>query len=62
MGIVTYQCAFCGEQNEIVVDLSASRRQTFTEDCSVCCRPNLITLAIEEEGDVLVQVTREYEA
>jgi cysteine-rich CPXCG protein len=59
---VAYRCAFCGAENEIVVDLSAGRRQTFTEDCSVCCRPNLITLAIEEDGDVRLEVTQEYEA
>jgi hypothetical protein len=60
--MVTYRCAFCGEENEIVVDLGAGRRQTFTEDRSVCCRPNLITLAIEEDGDVRLEVTQEYEA
>ncbi len=62
MWIVTYRCAFCGEENEIFVDASAGRCQTFTEDCVVCCRPNLITLAIEEDGDVRLQVTQEYEA
>ena len=62
IGIVTYCCAFCGEENQIVVDPSAGRRQAFTEDCAVCCRPNLITLAIEEDGDVRLQVTQEYEA
>jgi hypothetical protein len=60
--MVTFHCAFCGEENEIVIDLGAGRRQTFTEDCSVCCRPNLITLAIEEDGDVRFEVTQEYEA
>ncbi len=61
MGTVTYHCAFCGEENEIVVDRSAGHRQTFTEDCSVCCRPNLVALAIEED-DVRLQITQEYEA
>jgi hypothetical protein len=62
MGIVTYPCAFCGEEGELLVDASAGRRQTFTEDCAVCCRPNLITLAIEADGEVSLQVTQEYEA
>ena len=62
IGTVTYPCAFCGEESELFVDPSAGRRQTFTEDCAVCCRPNLITLAIEEDGDVRLQVTQEYEA
>jgi hypothetical protein len=62
MATVTYSCAFCGEDNEVVTDPSAGRRQTFTEDCAVCCRPNLIALAFDEDGDVLGEVTREYEA
>ena len=57
-----YGCAFCGEENEVFVDTSAGRRQTFTEDCTVCCRPNLITLTIDDDGEVDVEVTQEYEA
>jgi hypothetical protein len=58
---VTYPCAFCGEENEVLVDPSGGRRQTFTEDCGVCCRPNLITLLVDENGDAELQVTQEYE-
>jgi hypothetical protein len=59
---VTYDCAFCGEENELLVDPSGGRRQTFTEDCAVCCRPNLVSVIIDENGDVDLQVTQEYEA
>ena len=59
---MAFGCAFCGEENETFVEPTAGRRQTFTEDCVVCCRPNLITLAFEESGDVLLQVAQEYEA
>ena len=59
---MTYECAFCGEENEMLVDPSGGRRQTFTEDCAVCCRPNLITLVVVDDGDVVLQVTQEYEA
>lgn len=62
IGAMAYQCAFCGEENQVFVDPSAGRRQTFTEDCSVCCRPNLITLGIEADGEVWLEVTQEYEA
>ena len=62
MRCVTYGCAFCGEENELTVDPSGGPRQTFTEDCTVCCRPNLITLTLDDEGDVLIEVTQEYEA
>ena len=59
---MTYGCAFCGEENEVFADPSGARRRTFTEDCTVCCRPNLITLAVDDDGDVELQVTQEYEA
>lgn len=58
---MTYGCAFCGEDNEVLVDPSGGARQTFTEDCSVCCRPNLITLVIDGD-DVSLDVVQEYEA
>ena len=60
--MVTYDRAFCGEENELLVDVSEGRRQRFTEDCAVCCRSTLITLVVGEEGDVELQVAQEYEA
>jgi hypothetical protein len=62
MTSVTYGCAFCGEDNDVFVDPSGGRRQTFTEDCAVCCRPNLITLTIEDDGEVLLDAAQEHEA
>jgi hypothetical protein len=59
---VEYACAFCGEENEVFPDRTGGRRQTFTEDCTVCCRPNLITLTFGDDGDVEIEVIREYEA
>lgn len=58
---MTYSCAFCGEDNEVLVDPSGGQRQTFTEDCTVCCRPNLITLVIHGDN-VSLDVVQEYEA
>jgi hypothetical protein len=59
---MTYGCAFCGEENDLFVDPSGGARQTFTEDCTVCCRPNLITMVFDADGDVELQVSQEYEA
>ena len=57
-----YECAFCGETNEVFLVVSAGRRQAFTEDCTVCCRPNLISLTVDDDGEVELSVTQEYEA
>jgi len=61
MELVTYSCAFCGEENDVLLDPSGGIRQTFTEDCTVCCRPNLITLVFEGD-DVRLEAVQEYEA
>jgi len=37
-----FQCAGCGEWNPTAVDESAGRRQSYVEDCQVCCRPNML--------------------
>ena len=57
-----YACAFCGEENDVLIDPSGGRRQTFTEDCAVCCRPNLITLILGDDGEVELEAVQEYEA
>jgi Cysteine-rich CPXCG len=38
----SFQCAGCGESNETTVDESAGTRQSYIEDCQVCCKPNLL--------------------
>ena len=40
----TYQCAGCGERNTTPVDESAGRRQSYVEDCQVCCKANLLSV------------------
>lgn len=40
-----FQCAGCGEWNETVVDESAGHRQSYVEDCQVCCKPNVLSVA-----------------
>jgi hypothetical protein len=37
-----FQCAGCGEWNATNVDESAGRRQSYVEDCQVCCKPNVL--------------------
>jgi hypothetical protein len=45
-----YVCDSCGEQIEIPVDISAGSRQSYVEDCPVCCNPNVVHVAIDEHG------------
>ena len=56
---MTYACAFCGEDNDTFVDPGGGARQVYTEDCTVCCRPNLITVTLDADGDPQLEVTQE---
>jgi hypothetical protein len=40
-------CPYCWETIEIALDLSVEEQQ-YVEDCSVCCRPIVITYRAEE--------------
>lgn len=57
-----YWCAFCGEENSVFLEDTGQRKQKFTEDCRVCCRPNLITITVEHNGTWNIEVEQEYEA
>jgi hypothetical protein len=46
-------CPYCGESISILVDDSLPE-QNYVEDCQVCCRPIVLDMAIDLEGDVTV--------
>lgn len=45
-----FLCPYCGEEISMVLDLSV-RRQTYVEDCEVCCNP--IEISYSTEGEAL---------
>ncbi|HMP72178.1 MAG TPA: CPXCG motif-containing cysteine-rich protein [Kiritimatiellia bacterium] len=47
----TLQCPYCWELIEISIDASVPD-QAYVEDCSVCCRPILVTV-VSEHGRVV---------
>lgn len=44
-----YQCPYCGELVEAVLDLSAGDQQ-YIEDCPVCCRPTVFLLETDGQS------------
>lgn len=48
-----FLCSFCGEENEIFVEPEDGKEQTITEDCSVCCRPNVLSIRIIGEQIII---------
>ena len=45
-----FQCASCGEWNSTTVDESAGRRQSYVEDCQVCCKPNVLRVEYDNSS------------
>jgi hypothetical protein len=50
----SYICDFCGEEIVVPIDLAAGHAQSYVEDCPVCCRPMVINVEIDEQGDASV--------
>lgn len=57
-GFATFVCAYCGEENEVFIEPEAGAKQVLTEDCSVCCRPNVLTVTVIED-EVFIQTELE---
>ncbi|MEO5904865.1 MAG: CPXCG motif-containing cysteine-rich protein, partial [Gemmatimonadaceae bacterium] len=50
-------CPYCGAEVEIAVDPGGGSRQSYVEDCTVCCSPWLVQVQYAG-GDVQVSVTQ----
>jgi len=50
----SFQCAGCGERNQTMVDASAGSRQSYIEDCQVCCKPNVLHIECDLAGQEFV--------
>ena len=46
-----FTCPYCWQEISFVLDLSAGR-QSYIEDCEVCCRPVQISYAVDSDGVV----------
>ena len=55
----SYLCDWCGEEIVVPLDVSAGSRQEYVEDCPVCCRPNIVTVEVDEGGEFQVWAARE---
>jgi hypothetical protein len=39
MESIPLMCPYCGEPTDLEIDESGGSRQSYIEDCPVCCRP-----------------------
>ena len=57
--VLLVDCPYCGEMIDILIDLSIET-QEYTEDCSVCCRPMVVTINTSQvESSVSVRSENE---
>lgn len=49
-----YLCDACGEEIVIPVDLAEGVDQEYVEDCPACCRPNVVHIHVEANGDIRI--------
>ena len=53
-------CPYCGEIVTILVDDSLPE-QEYVEDCQVCCRPMVLRVSVDVDGDAVVTARAENE-
>ena len=53
-------CPHCGERLDIDVDCSVEA-QSYVEDCQVCCRPIVVSVRVDGDGEPAVAVRAENE-
>lgn len=45
----SFHCPYCGEEISMVLDLSV-RRQSYVEDCEVCCNPIEVRYSVQDDA------------
>ena len=56
----TIGCPYCAEQISVLVDNSLPE-QEYVEDCQVCCRPMVLRVSVDADGDAAVTASAENE-
>lgn len=59
LGEAAYVCESCGEVIAVSVDRSGGAVQDYVEDCPVCCRPNVLHIELDDDGNVRVDARPE---
>ncbi len=54
-------CPYCGEQIEVLLDQQETGHE-YIEDCQVCCKPIVFSLAVDSTGRLQLSVRDENES
>lgn len=47
---ISADCPYCGETVDLFVDEGGGSRQSYVEDCPVCCRPWQVDVTQSRDG------------
>ena len=53
-------CPYCGEVIDVLIDHQEAGHQ-YIEDCQVCCKPIIFSVAVDSMGNLFVSVRDENE-
>ncbi len=56
-----FLCPYCGQSNELLVDMTGGAHQEFVVDCETCCAPIVISLKVRGETILALDVRKENE-
>jgi transposase-like protein len=48
---VGVSCPYCGEEADLDIDEGAAGRQSYVQDCPVCCQPWQVEVFRDSDGD-----------
>lgn len=52
------QCPYCGQPTELTVERTMAK-QSYADECPVCCRTILLEVATDEDGELSITIHRE---
>jgi hypothetical protein len=50
-------CPYCGEESEVALDPGSGARQTYVEDCPVCCQPWNVHVEYARDGSARIEIS-----
>jgi len=56
-----FLCPHCGSPNTLFIDFTEGENQEFVVDCEVCCAPIAVSLKLDGENVLAVEVKKENE-
>lgn len=42
-----FECPYCGVENSVRLEVTGGRKQSFIQDCTICCKPIQISVEFE---------------